>query len=63
MREAEGMIRTWKVFVLDKLSIVIDKKHVLLPWLVSHAVVIITRKFMMGRKRIKRSRIRVPVTK
>ena len=42
-REAEGMIRTWKVFVQDKLNIVIDNKHVLLPWLVSHAGVIITR--------------------
>ena len=41
-REAEGMIRTWKVFVQDKLNIVIDSKHVLLPWLVSHAGVIIT---------------------
>ena len=43
VREAEGMIRTWKVFVQDKLSIVIDNRHVLLPWLVSHAGVIITR--------------------
>ena len=43
MSDAEGMIRTWKVFVQDKLSIVIDIKHVLLPWLVSHAGVIITR--------------------
>ena len=37
------MIRTRKVFVQDKFSIVIDNKHVLLPWLVSHAGVIITR--------------------
>ena len=37
------MIRTWKVFVQDKLNIVIDNKHVLLPWLVSHAGVIISR--------------------
>ena len=37
------MIRTWKVFVQDKLNIVTDNKHVLLPWLVSHAGVIITR--------------------
>ena len=31
LREAEGMIRTWKVFVQEKRSIVIDNKHVLLP--------------------------------
>ena len=43
VRETEGMIRTWKVFVQDKLNIVIENKHVLLPWLVSHAGVIITR--------------------
>ena len=43
VREAEGMIRAWKVFVQDKLSIVIDNKHVLLPWLVSHAVETIIR--------------------
>ena len=43
VREAEGKIRTWKVFVQDKLNIEIDNKHVLLPWLVSHAGVIITR--------------------
>ena len=35
VREAEGMIRTLKEFVQDKLNIVIDNKHVLLPWLVS----------------------------
>ena len=43
VREAEGIIRSWKVFVQDKLNIVIYNKHVLLPWLVSHAGVIITR--------------------
>ena len=65
VREAEGMIRKWKVFVQDKLSIVIDNKHVLLPWLVSHAGVIITRckKVHDGKTAFKRSRIRVPVTK
>ena len=43
MREAEGMTRTWKVYVEEKLMAVIDNKHVLLPWLVMHAGVIITR--------------------
>ena len=43
VREAEGMIRTWNVFVQDKLNTVIDNKHVLLPCLASHAGVIITR--------------------
>ena len=42
------MIRTWKVYVEEKLieeklKAVIDNKHVLLPWLVMHAGEIITR--------------------
>ena len=41
MREAEGMIRTWKMSVEEKA--VIDNKHALLPRLVIHAGVIITR--------------------
>ena len=43
VREAEGMTRTWVVFVQDKTNTGIDNKHVLLPWCVSHAGVIITR--------------------
>ena len=43
VREAEGMIRTWKMSVEEKLKAVFDNKHVLLPWLVKHAGVIITR--------------------
>ena len=43
VREAEGIIRTWKMYVEEKLKAVIDNKHVLLPWLVMHAGVIITR--------------------
>ena len=43
VREAEGMIRTWKMSVEEKLKAVIDNKHVLLPWLAMHAGVIITR--------------------
>ena len=43
VREAEGMIGTWKMSVGEKLKAVIDNKHVLLPWLVIHAGVIITR--------------------
>ena len=41
--EAEGMIRTWKMYVEEKLKAVVDTKHVLLHWLVMHAGVIITR--------------------
>ena len=37
------MIRTWKMSVEEKLKAVFDNKHVLLPWLVKHAGVIITR--------------------
>ena len=29
VREAEGMIRTWKVYVEEKLKAVMDSKHVL----------------------------------
>ena len=43
VKVTEGMIRTWKVFVQDKLNIVIENKHVLLPWLVSHAGVMTTQ--------------------
>ena len=43
VREAEGMTRTWKMSVEEKLKAVIDNKHVLLPWLVMLAGVIITR--------------------
>ena len=43
VREAEGMIRTWKNVCRGKLKAVIDNKHVLLPWLVMHAGVSITR--------------------
>ena len=43
VREAEGMIRTWKMSVEEKLKAVIEKKHVLLPWVVVHAGVMITR--------------------
>ena len=43
MREAEEMIRTWKVSVEEKLKAMMDNNHVLLPWLVMHAGVIITR--------------------
>ena len=43
VREAEGMIRTWKMSVEEKLKAVFDNKHMLLPWLVMHAGVIITR--------------------
>ena len=43
VREAEGMIRTWKMSVEEKLKAVFANKHVLLPWLVKHAGVIITR--------------------
>ena len=42
VREAEGMIRTWKMSVEEKLKAVIDNKHVLLPWLAMHTGVIIT---------------------
>ena len=42
-REAEGMIRTWKTSVEEKPKAVMDNRHVLLPWLVMHAGVIITR--------------------
>ena len=31
VREAEGMIRTWKIYVEENLRAVIDNKHVLLP--------------------------------
>ena len=41
--EAEGMIRTWRMCVEEKLKAVIDNKQVLLPWLVMHKGVIITR--------------------
>ena len=41
--EAEGMIRTWKRFAEEKLKAVLDNKSVLLPWIVMHARVIITR--------------------
>ena len=37
------MTRTWKMSVEEKLMAVIDKKHVLLPWLVVRAGVSITR--------------------
>ena len=43
VREAEEMIRTWKVSVEEKLKAMMDNKHVLLPWLVMHAGVNITR--------------------
>ena len=43
VREEEEMIRTWKMSVEEELKAVIDNKHVLLPWLVMHAIVIITR--------------------
>ena len=43
MREAEGMVRTQKMFVEQKLKAVMDNKPVLLPRLVMHAGVIITR--------------------
>ena len=43
VREAEGMIRTWKMSVEKGLNAVIDNKHVLLQWLVMQAGVIITR--------------------
>ena len=43
LREAEGLIRTWKMSVEEKLKAVIDNKHVPLPWLVTHAGLIITR--------------------
>ena len=43
MREAERMTRTWKMSVEEKLEAVIDNKHVLLPWLVMHAGVILAR--------------------
>ena len=36
------MIRTWKVFVEEKLKAVMDNQHLLLPWLVRHAEVVIT---------------------
>ena len=36
VREPEGLIRTWKVFVLNKMNVVVGNTHVLLPWLVSH---------------------------
>jgi hypothetical protein len=47
VREVEGMLRTWKLHVEEKLNCVIDNKHVLLPWLVQHAGHIITR-YKMG---------------
>ena len=43
VREEERMIRTWKMSVEEELNAVVDNKHVLLPWLVMHAGVIITR--------------------
>ena len=43
VREAEGTIRTWKMSVDEKLQAAMVNKHVLLPWLVMHPGVIITR--------------------
>ena len=43
VREEEGMKRTGKMSVEEELKAVIDNKHVLLPWLVMHARVLITR--------------------
>ena len=43
VRRAEGLIRTWKRSVAKKLKTVLDNKHVLLPWHVTHAGLIITR--------------------
>ena len=43
VREAEGMKRTRKMSVEEKFRAVVDNKHVLLPWLVMHAGVMITR--------------------
>ena len=42
VREAEGMTRTWKMSVEDKLKAVLHNKHVLFPWLVMHAGFVIT---------------------
>ena len=61
------MIRTLKVFVQDKWNIVIDNKHVLLPWLVMmHAGVHhheVQESPRMEDSVSKRSRTRVPETK
>ena len=43
VRETEGMIRTWKVYVEERLGTRLDNRHVLLPWLVLHAGLIHTR--------------------
>ena len=43
MREAEALVRAWKMLVEEKLKAVIDNKHVQLPWFVMHAGIIITR--------------------
>ena len=37
------MIRTWTVFVDEKLRALMNNRHVLFPWRVMHAEVVITR--------------------
>ena len=43
VREVEGMIRTWKLYIEEKLGQTLDNQHILLPWLIQHAGTLITR--------------------
>ena len=59
VREVHGTMHTWKMSVEEKSKAVVDNKHVLLPWLVSHAGVIITSYTMVhdGKTAYQRSKM------